>query len=337
MTATHRVPRLKNWRSWAAAIAAGGLVAGLLAAANLASAEPLVKDGVYGWGVGVVDGEYQGGDITLDNAQAPFVDVVTWGRNLEHSGTIAVTADGGIVTQGVDPADVIANMPTKLRDEHVRAIDLYGNNNYVPALAITDESGIVAWNDAPEPSQSCKDQVAQHGATDVQVGFGSAPRTFYGVVLLGNGKVCSWGGPDSSFRDSNPDIDGIVKIDASYGLNVVGLTGNGDVVVWGKVRYGQGDVPAEVEAATIVDVASDRTTVWALTDSGKVLHWGADPSRGFPEDPEVPGKVVLLGESTGNSAGYLAVTDHGEFIPWGGLVGSWQSYAGGDAGRIGRL
>src|SRR5699024_10977169 len=111
----HRVPRLKNWRGWAAAIATGGLVAGLLAASNLASAAPPITNGVYGWGTTGSSSDTEPWQLDFDNTKVPFMDVAAAGgrSGADESTTLAVTADGDIVAHG-DHDGLVSNMPSSL-------------------------------------------------------------------------------------------------------------------------------------------------------------------------------------------------------------------------------
>src|SRR5699024_3694127 len=83
---------------------------------------------------------------------------------------------------------------------------------------------------------------------------------------------------------------------------------------------GARDLPQEIENANIVDISVTGLTVWALTDTGVVLHSAyGDISNPFPQDPAVEGQLVALSEPTvANSDNMLAVTDRGEFVVWGG-------------------
>src|SRR5699024_10182373 len=135
------------------------------------------------------------------------------------------------------------------------------NNNAYAAAAVTAQSGIVTWNGASEPSQKCQDQVAELGASDVKLMIKSLPESFpgrtnAGLVLLGDGSLCSWGA--YGYVNAIPEAAGFEKIvvgDAMAALK------QGDLHVWDS--YGARDLPQEIENANIVDISVTGLTVWA--------------------------------------------------------------------------
>src|SRR5699024_317250 len=120
--------------------------------------------------------------LDFDNTKVPFMDVAAAGgrSGADESTTLAVTADGDIVAHG-DHDGLVSNMPSSLAGENVRAIEVAAlNTSRSAAAAITEESGIVTWNGAPEPSQECQDRVADLGASDVQLRIRQLPENVPG-------------------------------------------------------------------------------------------------------------------------------------------------------------
>ncbi len=303
-------------RRWVAGGAACTLLAGLIGATSVAGAEPLVTNGVYGWG----DAGSEQWRLDFDNNRAPYVDVAVSSRSGSQHTTLAVTADGDVVSEG-DFNGLASNMPAEIASGKITAIDVMGRGSFAAAAAISEQHGIVTWNGAPEPSAVCQQRVATQGARDVQLMVSQVPDSYQtnaGIVLLGDGTLCSWGA--TSTVESTPEVGGFEKIDAG-GSHVVGLTETGEVYLWGI--NGARSLPAEFGQATVVDIAAVVNNVWALTDTGEILaaDWIGRPVTPPAVPDEIQGKVVGLSESTVSSLNQmLAVTDRGEFVTWGGGV-----------------
>jgi len=132
----------------------------------------------------------------------------------------------------------------------------------------------------------------------------------YGLALLKDGTVVSWGG--SRECEVPSELSGVVAVavGAGYdsGPHSLALKKNGTVVAWGNNEYGQCNVPDSLHE--VVAIAAARTHSLALKKDGSVISWGATVN--VPAD--LRGVVAI---SAGGTDRNLALKSDGTVIAWG--------------------
>ncbi len=301
--------------------AASAVTLGLMTfgAVTSASADDLVEGGVYGWGRAGAGPTTAPWDLEFPNDAGPFVDVAVAGSSGADHTTLALTADGDVVTQG-NYSNIVSNMPASVAEADVVAIDVGG----VGAAVATRDGRVITWNGMPAMSQACVTAASTAGGVqDVQVVLRGS--TAHGVVLLADGSLCAWSNL-SVFVANRPTGNDFVKVvlDLDHAL---ALTSDGQVKAWDS--FGLSRVVSNVgvlDGHTVVDIAVSGSIGAAVTDPGEVIVWGGDfdgvvsPSDQFPAD-EATGKVVGLADQGSGPTSMLAYTDRGELIPWG-----WEDF-----------
>lgn len=177
----------------------------------------------------------------------------------------------------------------------------------------------------------------------------------FGIVLLGDGSVQTWGGNSfgqlgNGSRESSPQpvtVPGLsgVKAIAAGGAHALALLGNGTVVTWGGDAYGElgngtsgrgrangtsSTVPVAVPGLTgVVAVAAGGGDDFVLLANGTLEAWGENKDGqlgdGTTVEKDVPTpvraisavKAIAVGGDPSLGGHVLALLDNGTVMAWG--------------------
>ncbi len=93
------------------------------------------------------------------------------------------------------------------------------------------------------------------------------------AAIKKDGSVIVWGAATKG-EDNPPEFHAAVDNIEGGRYHFAAHLVNGDVICWGSNRYGQCDVPDEVEKAHIVSMNSGSFQNYAIDENGKVYSWG---------------------------------------------------------------
>jgi alpha-tubulin suppressor-like RCC1 family protein len=151
-----------------------------------------------------------------------------------------------------------------------------GNGEFF--LALTGDNNLVGWGRTPSFNVRSIPEEAyfESPIVDIAVGYNHA------VILKENGQIISWGAEGVQFFNKNDNQYKVVKIDA-YNEFTLGLTEVGTLVGWGTTRYGQQNIPKELQIpgySKVISFAVGQYHCCVITENGKVHVWGWDIQPG---------------------------------------------------------
>ena len=151
-----------------------------------------------------------------------------------------------------------------------------GNGEFF--LALTNDNSLVGWGRAPSFDVTIipKEAYLESPIIDIAVGYDHA------VALKENGQIISWGKDGEQIFTKTDNQYKIVQVNA-YNEFTLGLTEIGTLVGWGSTRYGQQNIPKELQiprSSKVISFAVGQYHCCAVTENNKVHVWGWDIRQG---------------------------------------------------------
>jgi hypothetical protein len=168
-----------------------------------------------------------------------------------------------------------------------------GNGEFF--LVLTGDNNLVGWGRAPSIDVQAIPEEAyfESPIIDIAVGYDHA------VILKENGQIVSWDKDGVQFFNKTENQYKIVQIDA-YNEFTLALTEVGTLAGWGTSRYGQQNIPKELQVTGYSKVTSFSVGYYhccAITEDDVIHVWGWDIQ---------PGDKIV--ETYTNSRGRIAQT-----------------------------
>jgi len=222
--------------------------------------------------------------------------------------SLALRADGSIVSWGCDNFGQVSNTPTPTdcnTPSECAFIAIDGGWGH--GLALGGDGSIVSWG---------RDDYGQVSDTPAGSDFiAIAAGINHSLALGGDGSIVSWGRDDYGQVSDTPAETGFIAI-ASGGWNNFALRGNGTIVSWGPDYYGVvSDTPTETGFTAIAGGCSHGL---ALRADGSIVSWGCDGGcfdYGQVSDTPTGSGFIAIAGGCNHS---LAISSDGSLIAWGG-------------------
>lgn len=251
------------------------------------------------------------------------------------------------------------NMPQDITAQFGSEVVKQVAASWYHSLALTESGKVFAWGLNKSGQLGTGNNMNYNTPQDITAGFGQekikylSAGTDYSLALTNSGKIFSWGENswgqlalgDTLGRNLPQDASAqfgseVVKFIEAGGGHATALTTSGKVLTWGFNDYGQlangtygenknipQDVTMQFGSESLVQVASGGSHSVGLTNSNKVLTWGANNGGQLGVDDndqrEVPQditsrfggeKIVLV---TAKGANTTALSETGKLFVWG--------------------
>ena len=180
------------------------------------------------------------------------------------------------------------------------------------ALGLRKNGTVVSWGEGPD-NNAIPDGISN--VRDIGAGYG------FSAVRDNNGQIFSWGTFQSSSatKDQPRDFTWYQKMSTGFhniiAIGYDGMTDQPAVYAWGDNSYGQADVPSDLDASQVEDVAIGYDCAAATLSDGSVRVWGVCEAneKNIPADQKFHSVKLGMGLIAG-------INRAGELVAWGDNV-----------------
>ena len=231
---------------------------------------------------------------------------------------VGVSEEGKIYTWGItritDKID-IANVPDEVQEADI--VQIAAGTDHVVALASDGE--VFVWgNTRLQQGNFSSDmkKAMKAGGDEWKVKQLEASNQFSAIVTE-EGKLYLWGNTnmaDIKISSKYKKADNIAKVALTDNEYIV-LLEDGTVAYIGTKSKDSpfAKIPEGLEGKKVIDIASTRKTVLAVTEEGEIFVWG-NALKGEANVPELSAKPVKV---YGGGYHYTAQLEDGTIISWG--------------------
>ena len=215
-------------------------------------------------------------------------------------------------TRITDKIDM-ANIPQEVLDADIVSIAA-GTDH---AVALAQDGQVYVWGNTrlqQDKFSSDMKKAMKAGGESWEVVQLEASNQFSAIVTS-DGNLYLWGNGNMADIKLRSKYEGQIAKVALTDNEYISLLKDGTVAYTGYKDKNSpfARIPAALEGATVVDIASTSKTVAAITDDGRVVVWG-NATKGEADVPELAARPVHL---YGGRYHYTALLENGDVVSWG--------------------